>query len=243
MEWATQPSFQPDWSSDLFSTAEEIAETDAHEGRRSLLLYVTLPKATYQAVWDRTIRAESPHESTIPPFGLFPALARAFPSRVNVLTQQLRRSLTSENHETSYQAIRGLYHWLHVQHNTDLQVPEVHPDLLREIGFAIAARRQSILIVALDLARWLIEEGPEQYRSLLIDSCTHGLACLLEEASYSRTRAEEAHKMDIPLLRANCIRLAVALKRAGYQDDPAVTGWISNAKVDPLPEVRNSLGS
>jgi hypothetical protein len=70
----------------------------------------------------------------------------------------------------------------------------------------------------------------------------HGLICLLEEASYSRTSAEEAQKIDVPLLRANCIRLAVALREAGYHNEPAVKGWITAATNDPLPEVRNSRG-
>jgi hypothetical protein len=242
-EWTKRPSIHSDDLHPLTLSAEIANERQALEGLRSLLLHVVLPETTYKAVWDKIVSAEianSPNQTEILGVILFPALARAFPRNVDTLIQRLLRALTSENQEINHQAIFGLYHWLHEQRHAALAVPEPHPDLVREIGIAIAHRRQSILIMALDLARWLIQEGPEEYRSLIVETSLHGLTCLLEEASYSRTRAEEADKIDVPLLRANCVLLALALKQAGYQDQPAVNGWILAAENDPLPEVRNS---
>jgi hypothetical protein len=42
------------------------------------------------------------------------------------------------------------------------------------------------------------------------------------------------------LVRAECVKLAVALKDRGA-DDEALLAWIDEAKSDPLPEVRFSL--
>jgi len=75
---------------------------------------------------------------------------------------------------------------------------------------------------------------------LIVEGCEHGLGCLLEEASYTRTRSE-AEKFNIPLLRRYCIRLALAMAQLDYGGNAAVRNWIEAAREDPLPEVRNAL--
>jgi hypothetical protein len=90
------------------------------------------------------------------------------------------------------------------------------------------------------MATWLLKYGPEDYRILIVEGCEHGLGCLWEEVSYNRTR-REVEKLDVPLLRSNCIRLALAMAQLGYGSNVVVRNWIEAAREDPLPEVRNAL--
>ena len=122
-----------------------------------------------------------------------------------------------------------------------MNVPQPPNDLVREIGIAIAVRRQSLLASVLDLAQWLLKEGKEDYHSLIVAESEHGLGCLLEEASYQRT-CNEAEELNVPLLRRNCVHLALAMTQLGFGNNTAVRGWIDSAREDPLPEVRHALG-
>jgi len=56
-----------------------------------------------------------------------------------------------------------------------------------------------------------------------------------EDADFDSTRA-----VSISLVRAECVKLAVALKDR-IADDGTLQAWIDEAKSDPLPEVRFSL--
>ena len=110
-------------------------------------------------------------------------------------------------------------------------------ELFREIGIAIAARRAAILRVALDIARWLFDDGPREMATMLAEGCEYGLSALLEEASYARRDAP----FDVPSIRAACVRLASAMRGSGFGSRPGASGWISAAEDDPLPEVRHAL--
>jgi hypothetical protein len=93
-----------------------------------------------------------------------------------------------------------------------------------------------LLRPALDFARWVFREGPEHLRKLIVRDCDHGLTALLEEASYARSE----QKFDVPAIRAACFRLASAMVAAGFAQLRGVTGWLTAAQDDPLPEVRNA---
>ena len=109
-------------------------------------------------------------------------------------------------------------------------------DLVREVGFAIAARRVAILRPALDLARWIFSDGPDRLRSDIAKDVDHGLAALFEEASYERSD----QVFDVPEMRAACIRLATAMAATSFGTSEGVMMWLKAAKDDPLPEVRNA---
>jgi hypothetical protein len=239
-DWIKLPNVQPEFHPLLAQPKLEV-EQEALEGLKTLLLHVDLPEASGKALLEKVESMETSKETQPLGFGLFPALARIFPDRIDALTDRLLRGLLSENEELAAQAARSLYFWLHKLCDGSPGVPKPHPDLVREIGIAVAARRRSILIAALDLSRWILRDGPKEYHTLLIETCKHGLKCLLEEASYSRVSGVEAEDLNVPLLRQRCIRLAVALANNGHGGDPAVKGWIAVAQEDPLPEVRNSL--
>ena len=239
-EWAGSPLPQVAEQFPFQVEDKRQSEYGALQGLRTILLRQDLPHEEAEAVWRKVMAMEDSDDRELVGFILYHTLAQKFPERVDALTQRLRRGLVANSQAMASQAILGLAHWLHAVQDNISNMPKPHDDLVREISFAIAARRQSILVPALDLARWLLQEGPEDYRSLIIDGCEHGLGCLLEEASYARTRSE-VEKHDVPRLRRNCIRLALAMANSGHGYSTAVQVWIDAAREDPLPEVRNTL--
>ena len=92
------------------------------------------------------------------------------------------------------------------------------------------------LAAALEFARWIFKEGPLRLRDLIRPDCEFGLDALYEEASYQRS----GHAYDVPSVRAACIRLALAMSSAGFAEAGAIGKWLTTAKDDPLPEVRNA---
>ena len=58
------------------------------------------------------------------------------------------------------------------------------------------------------------------------------------ELSYGRAHEDPD---DIPLLRLFCAQLAMAMKKNGLDQHPAVPRWLEIAREDPLPEVRNAV--
>ena len=60
------------------------------------------------------------------------------------------------------------------------------------------------------------------------------------EADYRRIDPESRAAVTVSLARAECVRLAAALRASG-QAGPEVDAWLESAAIDPLPEVRFAL--
>jgi hypothetical protein len=60
------------------------------------------------------------------------------------------------------------------------------------------------------------------------------------ELRYEDVDFDSMGAVSVSLIRAECVKLAVALKDH-VADDGALQAWIDEAKTDPLPEVRFSL--
>ena len=178
------------------------------------------------------------HQSKIPAFGLIAGLTKMLPDRRNDLVMLMRKGLVSDDLRFSMDASAGLILWLResTKSPTDLQPPS--DDLLREIGMAIATRRNGLLHQALSIAEWIICNGQPSQMNEIRDLTVQGLGYLLEELRYDRLADTDTDE-DVPLMRLGCARVAVALAKAGAQE-PAVTGWIDAIDDDPLPEVRHA---
>ena len=168
---------------------------------------------------------------------LYPTLIQLLPERRDVLSTQLRRALGSDLEDEARLAVSALYEWTRDFMQMPESFTEPSKELFREIGIAIAARRAVILRVALDIARWLFDDGPREMATMLVEDCEYGLSALLEEASYARREAP----FDVPGIRAACVRLAVAMQRTGFGSGSGASAWISAAEDDPLPEVKHAL--
>lgn len=175
------------------------------------------------------------NESGIPGFGLIAGLVKSLPNRFDDLALMMRMGLVADNVDLAEGAAVGLYPWLTTSVESDSQVQPPPDDLIREIGVVIATRKKAGLAQALEIAKWVFDEGNDVQKETLRDLALQGLGFLVEELRYDR---EHDLDFDVPLLRCRCAHLALAMAERGFNDDPAVARWLENAEEDPLPEVR-----
>ena len=143
--------------------------------------------------------------------------------------------MVSDNVDLAKNSAAGLYHWVTASAEADSQI-QLPPDyLIREIGVVIATRKKAILAQALQIAKWVFDEGNDAQKEAIRDLALQGLGYLVEELRYDREHDQDD---DIPFLRWRCAHLALAMAKCGLGDDPAVARWSENIENDPLPEVR-----
>src|SRR5262249_33907491 len=66
------------------------------------------------------------------------------------------------------------------------------------------------------------------------------MSVIRSEFRYENTEFDTMRAVSVSLVRAECVKLAVALKRR-VADDGTLQAWTDEAKSDPLPEVRFAL--
>ncbi len=72
------------------------------------------------------------------------------------------------------------------------------------------------------------------------DRLHEALGLLLESTDYVQTAPGGEEAVTTSLARAECVRLAFSLRKAG-EDSSAAAAWLELAPHDPLPEVRHAL--
>ncbi len=184
-------------------------------------------------------KARSMTETGDAGFELVSGLVKGMPNRARELSLWLRMGLASDEIVTNRSAISGLYSWLSgsATRRKGVTSPTPSADLVREVGFMVASRRSGALAAAMDLLRWLFDEGDDDNRNAVLEDCVHGLSYMAEELRYERHR----EGWNVPLLRLRCAELAQSMSTAGFADEPAVARWLELASTDPLPDVRFSL--
>jgi hypothetical protein len=221
----------------LYSREEDIRERNALVGVKVLLPKIELTDSLIAAIWAKIADLDGIRQRAVRAYALYPTLVQLIPERGEVLSTQLRRALGSDLEDEARLAVSASYEWTRDSMRMPERYTQPSKELFREIGIAIAARRAAILRVALDIARWLFDDGPREMATMLAEGCEYGLSALLEEASYARRDAP----FDVPSIRAACVRLASAMRGSGFGSRPGASGWISAAEDDPLPEVRHAL--
>jgi len=216
--------------------AGERPELDALNGVVAILPNIAVSDDLIKRLWDKAIAMDGGRDGSLHAFALYPALASHYPDGAAELLDRLRRSLLSDQEESVRAAVFGLHAWISSREIHHHHIDPGVDDLVREVGLGIAARRLAILRPALAFARWLFRDGPTRLRQLIARDCDHGLTALLVEADYTRSELE----FDVPGIRAASLQLAMAMAAAGYAQEPGVIGWLTAAKDDPLPEVRNA---
>jgi hypothetical protein len=211
-------------------------ESTMVEAVAAILPHIPVSDDLLEAIWDKAREMDHSSYSGARAFAAYPVLAQRWPEKSSELFDRLRRALLSDQKDEVQAAVRGLYVCVNANETFSGLGDVVLNDLVREVGIAIAARRQVLLRRALGFAEWVFREGPEHMRTLIAQDCTHGLTALLEEASYARS----GQTFDVPGVRAACCRLASAMVSAGFGQERGVADWLAKAKEDPLPEVRNA---
>jgi hypothetical protein len=180
---------------------------------------------------------------------VLPALLHLHPEREQATASRLRRALSSHDEKKQRAALSGLLNWLQNQAASPLavrgyQLPRMPENLLQELGSIIANRRQPGLLAALGAAITVLEHFPQRANRRFIDSLTDGLDSLLIETQY-RANDEPVGQVpyeDIPTYRMYAARLASLLSGVRGGKSEGVNRWIDAARIDPLPEIRQTAG-
>ena len=160
------------------------------------------------------------------------------PQRSEDIAIALRVGMTSDDDDLATNALSGLYIWLKAVSDSESEVPQPPDDLVREVGIAIASRRSTVVIPALQVAKWIFHEGQASHKESIQQLVEDGLTYLIEELRYDRKHDSPD---EVPRKRLYCVELAAEMSKDLQNASPAVTSWLEAATEDPLPEVRKSV--
>ena len=177
------------------------------------------------------------HDLRVPALELASTVATITPARSEDAANLLRVGITSNDKDVAANAALGIISWLSVASDPESRTPMPPDNLVREIGVAVAYRRATSLLGALQAARWIFENGTKANKEDIIQLVTDGMDYLATELSYDRDHEKPD---EIPFLRLLCTELAVAIGKDRSSQHPAVARWLEIAEGDPLPEVRNA---
>jgi hypothetical protein len=114
------------------------------------------------------------------------------------------------------------------------------PQLVDRLIAALESRREIGTTLIMNGVRQLVVAGilSEDDRSRVAPL----LGELLIEQKYERIDPDSREAVSVSLVRAECVRLAHALEKAGTSS-PDITAWLMIVPIDPLPEVRFALAT
>lgn len=155
------------------------------------------------------------------------------------IENEFHRSLAIGDHRATPAAVDALDRWLRLSENDS--VPPL-PDILRDRALrALERGRTGGLASLVYLARRLIES--RRCGNLELNRIAEVLDELRVETDYGPpdgdADVESERAVSLPIVRAECVRLARALEEKGVTTEP-VRAWHDLAACDPLPEVRNA---
>jgi hypothetical protein len=167
-----------------------------------------------------------------------PRFAAAVPTLTPDITTAIRRGILGADHAQVGSAANAVVKWadLAIDGNFDRTVPR---SLIERIIAAIESRQvhglQTLIIAATKLVRRGFYD-PNDISRLVV-----ALSDLRTELRYEAIDEESMMAVSISLVRAECVTLARQL--GNYTSDPTLDNWIADAKLDPLPEVRQQAAA
>ena len=220
----------------LFARQYQRPILQAIFGLQSILTEINLPESIGDKLYKRV---QTLNDAEMPGSLLVVGLVKALPQhRVPELTLLIQKGLASESEEVARAATIGLHNWAATSSDVNLQTQPPPNVLIHEIGIIIANRRKTSLDAALQMAKWVFDNGSNAQKDAIRDLVLHGLGSLAEELQYDRE--DQGTGDDIPLLRWHCIQLALSMAKHGSADTPVVSRWLEIAENDPLPESRHT---
>ncbi len=231
LSWRRKKDIQFD-----FSGQNQEGDRIANSIGRALAVTV-LPSLSASMIGDDRIKTLLDHASD----GSLPTLLEALPVLVKHdrtltgrVTEVIQRGLVSQHPDVVTSALIAVLWFKRFARSDNVLVPDV---LVDETVSICLMRRDPGLISALYCVRLLIETGivSETDRYRLVDT----LALLRVETDYKNWR-DETRSSDVSLIRQEAVRLAAALNEEGI-NKPILNEWITEARSDPMPEVRYAL--
>jgi hypothetical protein len=139
--------------------------------------------------------------------------------------------------DAAYVAAHVVEDWIKLRNSKNLRPPEQLLDVLCEI---VAARQMPNLIWALHLLVKTAQYQEQWITDRMFQMMEFGLKKLLSELKY-HDRDSSAGILDdeVPILRLNCARLALAFsEKSSSRMSNVLSEWLEQARGDPLPEMR-----
>lgn len=165
-----------------------------------------------------------------------PAFLDTVPDLAGDLATLIRRALFGSYSHRVWNGVTALRKWATlVQNGSGVALPD---HLIDQLVSTIETRHEHGLPALLYTARHFLERNliPAAGVSRLLPA----LEDLWIESQYLDTEATGRRAISLSLVRAECVRLAYAMK-SRISDDGTLDQWIEAGKSDPLPEVRNAL--
>lgn len=223
--------------SHIFSPMEDrLLEPIVHvlAGLPTIISTFKIPESVGSKLFEKVKKL---NESKTPGFRLMAGLVKAMPNRFDEFALSMRMGLASDNENLAENAAAGLYHWLTTSADANAQIQPPPDDLLREVGIIIATHRTKALGHALQVAKWVFDEGSDAQKEIIRELALQGLGYLAEELRYDRDENQN-EIFDLPLIRWRSAQLAQSMAKQGLKDNPTVVRWQKIIEADPLPEVR-----
>lgn len=237
--WAQLPASDADLHVAMDRDDEELAQ----EGLAQVLVATLLPDVALTAVREKVTILQAGPVRRLSGLLMLAGLVIAAPEFGPTAASWLRRGLVSADPRIAGEAVRALYYWLDGAKESPGAV-EPPDDLIEELAGMLTARRPGTVERALELAKWLFDEGPARLRPGIASRCDLALSYLLDETSYeNEVLAGYGAELDAPLLRQRAMMLAGAMGRAGHDDGEGVRRWIAVSASEPLFEVRRAAAS
>lgn len=230
------------WATEKFTTSTHLYEKQDHAnteiqklyGIAYLLPFLPLSVEDMALVQEKIEALES---AGIPCYVLYPPLLSQQPELADDFVKRLKAGIGEDNAEFAEGAIQSLLFWLSLAETEHALLPPL--EIIEEVGHSICLRHEPVLAQALQFASRLFKDQPSLAGSIA-QQCLLGLGYLFSACDYQQAITSGlVERIDIPLIRRNCVKLAVTMTNAGYSDNAVLLSWIEAAKDDPLPELRN----
>ena len=147
----------------------------------------------------------------------------------------IRTGLLGSEYQHAASAAQAIEDWAKLRREGSL--PEIPRPLIEQL-IATIETREIGLQAMLATARTLLKDNffvEGDFKRLI-----QAISRIRRELRYEDVDFDSMGAVSVSLIRAECVKLAVALKDH-VADDGALQAWIDEAKTDPLPEVRFSL--
>ena len=164
-----------------------------------------------------------------------PELTRLNQSLTEEATKAIQKGMISQDPDIVGAALAAVFRFYRLKKQQD--IPKIPKKLIDETVSICLMRREPGLISALNLVRLFVNSGTVS--TLDQHQLVHALELLDTETNYENWR-DESRRSDVGLIRKKGVRLAVALKNAGFKE-PVLNEWIETSPSDPMPEVRYAL--
>jgi hypothetical protein len=139
--------------------------------------------------------------------------------------------------ESTFIAAYVIEDWLTIDRYPRTQCPDL---LLSVLCGIVATRRMPSLIWALHVLVKIVRYQSQWITERLFQMIELGLEAMLTELSYhNRSPGSDIPDDDVPILRFNCARLALAfIARETKHPSGVLSQWAEQTQNDPLPEMR-----